>query len=346
MDEILLTPQEVADVLKIKKNTVYELIKRGELKCNKIGKQFRISRSQLDEYLNLSDSVEPQEAKGSTGDGSGFTASNSISINGNNQDYPMGIRENETFHGNKISDNKYNDTRQSLNKGIVICGQDMILDLLSNHLEHSFDDFTFLRSYQGSYNGLYSLYQDKVQIATVHLWDHITGEYNNEFVRRMLPGTRYIRIHLIKRMQGFYVKEGNPKGISDFKDLTRDDINMINREKGSGTRILLDEHLIRLNINHKWIKGYDKEVTSHIAGASAVARGQVDVSMGNENTVKQVKGVDFIPIQMESVDIIVKEELVDQPWCKAMIDILKSKDFKDEVTTISNYDVEGMGEIY
>jgi putative molybdopterin biosynthesis protein len=338
MDELLLTPQEVADLLKIKKNTVYELIKRGELKCNKIGKQFRISKSQLDEYLYMSNNIEDNDSTGYNLNINNISVSKVESTSESINDSTLELEQKEIR--NFVIKDKHNN-----NKGVVICGQDMILDLLSNHMEQYFEDTPFLRSYQGSYNGLFNLYQDKVQVATVHLWDHITGEYNKEFVHRMLPGTRYKRIHLIKRMQGFYVKKGNPKNIEDFKDLLREDVIMINREKGSGTRILLDEYLIKLGMDHNRIQGYEKEVTSHLAGASAVARGQVDVSIGNENTIRQLSGVEFVPIQQESVDIVVKEDLSNRPWYDIMLKILKSKDFKEEVLAISNYDVTNMGEV-
>jgi putative molybdopterin biosynthesis protein len=303
LNEELYTPQEVADLLKIKKNTVYELIKRGELKCSKIGKQFRIRKDELEEYLNYS--------------------------NGMIGDY--------------LDELTYPKAEIPLSKGIVICGQDIILEIICNRLASEVGELPILRSYLGSYNGLYAMYQGKVDVATVHLWDGETGEYNRHYVKRMLPGTEYQRIHLVNRMQGFYVQEGNPKQIKGFRDLIRPDITMINREKGSGTRILLDEHLIKLGINATSIQGYEKEVTSHLAGAGAVARGGADVALGNERISKELKGIEFLPIQSESYDLVVKKESTKYSWYQKLVSIINSVDFQKEIDSLSGYDITNMG---
>ena len=195
----------------------------------------------------------------------------------------------------------------------VICGQDIMLDILSRYLQHHPNGVQALRSYSGSYNGLYELYHDKVQITTAHLWDGETGEYNIPYVKKMLPGVPVIIIHLAKIMQGIYVLKGNPKGITGIQDLGRSDITIINREKGSGTRILLDEHLRKIGIDSSSICGYERECISHLTVANTVAKGGADIALGNEKVLKQVKGIEFIPIHYANYELIIKKENLHKP---------------------------------
>lgn len=349
MSEELYTPQEVADLLKIKKNTVYELIKRGELKCRKIGKQFRIRKDELEEYLNSYHSsilAEEDTIKiRTTEESAGKSAEKREILNASVPDYnnskPTRGLNPDIIKTDTGLDTVY--TKEPYGRGIVICGQDILLEILCNYLAGQIPDQPVYRSYQGSYNGLYSLYQGKVDVATAHLWDGETGEYNKEYVKRMLPGVAYQRIHLIRRMQGFYVKEGNPKKIKGFLDLARPEVTMVNREKGSGTRILLDLYLMNTGIKPSDIAGYEKEVTSHLACAGAVARGGADVAIGNERISKELKGIEFIPIQMESYDMVVKEEVIHYDWYKVLIRIINSPEFKEELERLSGYDTTDIG---
>jgi len=349
LSEELYTPQEVADLLKIKKNTVYELIKRGELKCRKIGKQFRIRKDELEEYLNSDHSTmlaEEDNINNPTGEEPAVKpaekqeAVKTAVTDYNNRILTDSLNPHIDKSGNS-QDAGY--AKEPYGRGIVICGQDILLEILCNYLAGQISDLPVYRSYLGSYNGLYSLYQGKVDVATAHLWDGATGEYNKEYVKRMLPGVAYQRIHLIKRMQGFYVKEGNPKKIKGFLDLSRPDVTMVNREKGSGTRILLDQYLMKAGIKPSGIVGYEKEVTSHLACAGAIARGGADVAIGTERISKELKGIEFIPIQMESYDMVVKEDVVQYEWYKVLIRIINSPEFKEELERLSGYDTTDIG---
>lgn len=118
---------------------------------------------------------------------------------------------------------------------------------------------------------------------------------------------------------------------------------MVNREKGSGTRILLDQYLMKTGIKPSVITGYDKEVTSHLACAGAVARGGADVAIGNERISKELKGIEFIPIQMESYDMVVKEEVIHYDWYKVLLRIINSPEFKEELERLSGYDTTDIG---
>lgn len=295
-----LTPKEVADMLKITTNTVYELVKRGELNAYRIGRKMRIEPRDVEEY------------------------------------------KRKTSIGNYTDEiSKHED----LPTGLILCGHDLVLDVLARYLEAEEIGVPVLRSYLGSYNGLYALYRGEVQVATCHLWDGDTGIYNTPYIKALVPGISTVNIHLVCRMLGFYVNKGNPLDIKDWQDLTRPDIKIINREKGSGVRILLDEQLRLLGKYGSQIKGYEREGNSHIEIASAVAREEVDLGVGIEIVAKQVEGIDFIPLQKESLELIFREEDLNKPIFKKIVEILKSKKFANEIKGIGGYDIENMGNI-
>ncbi|SPF54273.1 conserved hypothetical protein [Candidatus Desulfosporosinus infrequens] len=146
-------------------------------------------------------------------------------------------------------------------------------------------------------------------------------------------------------MQGFYVAKGNPKNIKDWNDLRRSDITIINHQKGSGTRILLDEHLRIMGIPGRSIQGYMRESQSYLAVANTVARGGADLGLGNEKACLQVQGIDFIPLQKEQFDIVVKKEDTSLPAFEAIFEILRSEDFNFELQGLGGYDLAEIGKV-
>lgn len=315
-----LTPLEVAELLKITKNTVYELIKRGELPSYKIGKKIRIDMHDVESYINNQKTNSKTSSNISI-----LSSSNTKTIN--------------SKHINNISLNTQSNTE------IIIAGQDILLDILARYIEEKLPDYTVLRSYKGSYNGLYDLYNNKVSIASCHLWDGDKDEYNIDYVKRLVPGIPCVIINLAYRLQGFYVKKGNPLNISCFEDLSTKNIKFINREKGSGVRVLLDEKLRLLNIDPNSINGYDNEETSHLAVASNVGRGDADVGIGNKKAAMQVETIDFIPLHTERYDLIIKKSDLNNPIYQNIISILSSEKFKNELEGIGGYDLKDLGKI-
>ncbi|MBV7273731.1 helix-turn-helix transcriptional regulator [Clostridiaceae bacterium UIB06] len=319
-DKTSLSTQEVAEILNISKNTVYQLIKRRELPSYRVGRKVRIDLQDVEYYKNKS-----------------RTVSESVS---------QGILQRQRVDTLPLkAEMRYFDSQSKDNKAFIICGQDVILDTLTRYLERHPNGCKSLRYYTGSYNGLIELYRGNATVASCHLWNGDTGEYNISYVRSLLPGTPCVIIHLACRMQGFYVAKGNPKNITNWEDLARSDVLMVNREKGCGVRVLIDEHLRKLNISHKTVNGYTVEDFSHLAVASTVARGDVDVAVGNEKTALQVQGVDFIPIQKEKYDLVIKKEDVNKPEFQAIIDIINSKEFHKELLGIGGYDISETGKI-
>ncbi|KMT22541.1 helix-turn-helix transcriptional regulator [Clostridium cylindrosporum] len=312
MDNNALNAQEVANILKIAKNTVYELVKRGELNSYKVGRKIRFTLNDVEEYISGSKSIK----------------------------HKIIATKDEVIGNNNIQ-----VTPELNNRGFVICGQDLMLDILSSYVEQYTQGIPALRSYIGSYNSLTALYQGSIQVASAHLWDGDTGEYNVPYVRRLVPGIPTVIIHLTCRMQGFYVKKGNPKNIKSWEDFRRPDITMINREKGSGSRVLLDEHLRLLGISSSLINGYNRENQSHLTVASTIARGGADVAVGNEKIASQVEGIEFIPLQKERYDLVFKKEDINTPGIQAILQILRSDEFKMEFEGIGGYDISEIGNI-
>ena len=305
MGEKLFTAKEAAEILKVRKNTVYDMIKRGDLKASKLGKQLRIRQEDLDFYIQYGSQAKVVNSM-QTGQSSNIDKVESE----RNASKTLNIL-NEMSGVNRT----VNVTQNEISNQIIICGQDMILDLLANRLNQCVEENVF-RSYKGS--------QGEVNVATAHLWHGKTNSYNIPYISSMLPGTDVIVLHLLKRKQGFYVKKGNPKRIQSFEDLKRADVTIINREPGSGVRVLVDEKLRQAGIS-----------TQEVA----------DVAVGSEKHSLSVPGIDFIFIQEESYDMVIrKEDFTKKPYQK-MIEIVRSPEYQKEVAGLGSYNVENMGKI-
>ena len=331
MKEKLLTAKEAAEILKVKKNTVYDMIKRGDLKASKLGKQLRIRQEDLDFYIQYG-------SQASTMLNEGKTQTNDL----DKDEFEKNILNIPNGPTDMAGRNK--TTQEGMANQIIICGQDMILDLLANRLNQCVEENVF-RSYKGSYNGLYAMYQGEVNVATAHLWHGKTNSYNIPYISSMLPGTDVIVLHLLKRKQGFYVKKGNPKRIQSFEDLKRADVTIVNREPGSGVRVLVDEKLRQAGISTQEVNGYQKVVNSHLEAAATVNRGEADVAVGSEKHSLSVPGIDFIFIQEESYDMVIRKEDFTKKSYQKMIEIIRSPEYQKEVAGLGSYNVENMGKI-
>lgn len=331
MGEKLFTAKEAAEILKVRKNTVYDMIKRGDLKASKLGKQLRIRQEDLDFYIQYG-------SQASTMLNEGKTQTNDI----DKDEFEKNILNIPNGPTDMAGRNK--TTQKGMANQIIICGQDMILDLLANRLNQCVEENVF-RSYKGSYNGLYAMYQGEVNVATAHLWHGKTNSYNIPYISSMLPGTDVIVLHLLKRKQGFYVKKGNPKRIQSFEDLKRADVTIVNREPGSGVRVLVDEKLRQAGISTQEVNGYQKVVNSHLEAAATVNRGEADVAVGSEKHSLSVPGIDFIFIQEESYDMVIRKEDFTKKSYQKMIEIIRSPEYQKEVAGLGSYNVENMGKI-
>ncbi|WP_010288807.1 helix-turn-helix transcriptional regulator [Kurthia massiliensis] len=227
-------------------------------------------------------------------------------------------------------------------KTIIISGQDFALDLLGKYIEKRLG-YKVLRSHEGSFNGLLAMYQGNSDIASLHMYDGDTAAYNLPYIKKVFVSHRYCLIRLLKRCAGFYVAKGNPRNIRHFKDL-KGDVRLINREKGSGIRTLLDEMLRIHGISPVAIQGYEHEEKDHLSVASAVASGAADVGIGIEKTA-QLVDVDFVPIIEEHYDIVLLKTEENERLIEAVKDILNDDQYQQEVKNIGGYDVSQMGTV-
>lgn len=313
----LLNVQEVADILKIARNTVYELIKRGELNTSKVGKQMRVSRADVEDYL--------QSTKLSS------------SVNRN-------AKSEQPLPSNSVQNPPMNDDMLRGNE-LIICGQDISLDILVSSLNAKYESIPIYRSHMGSYNGVYALYQGKVNVATAHLWDGDEDSYNVSYVKKMMPGVPAVIVRIGQRREGFYVEEGNPHSITGWADLLRPGITIANREKGSGVRVLLDEKLRLMGVNGEQIQGYQTEQKTHLAVATQVASGRAMVGIGSERGCQAVAGLAFIPLQTECYDLILRKADATKPQFSAILEIMQSEEYRHDIKYAAGFDVSQTGKV-
>lgn len=236
--------------------------------------------------------------------------------------------------------------RDEIENTIVCIGShDNALDLLSNQLRRIYPKFSLSSAHVGSMGGIIALKKGEAHIAGTHLLDEATGEYNSSFLQRLLKDRKMLLINLVYREQGFMVIRGNPKHVRDFKDLLRSDVCFINRQGGSGTRLLTDKHLKEKGISPKQIKGYDREEYTHMGVASAVLTGIADVGMGIRAAANAL-GLEFVPVAKERYDLAIPKEFVRMEQITAMLDIIRNdREFRSSVEKLGGYDVSDMGKV-
>jgi putative molybdopterin biosynthesis protein len=235
--------------------------------------------------------------------------------------------------------------RDTVADTLVITGShDVTLDLLADHMRRAADWIRVSASNVGSLGGLLALAAGQCHVGGTHLLDPATGEYNVPYLAPYLPDTPARLVTLALRHQGFIVKKGNPRSIRTFADLTRDDVRLINRQAGSGTRVLLDYYLSREGIDPAAISGYDQDEYTHTGVAVQVLAGGADVGLGILAAAR-VLDLDFVPLMIERYDLCIPHAHWDDPRVQLLRDTLSSPDFKAAVESLGGYDVTPMGSL-
>jgi len=229
-----------------------------------------------------------------------------------------------------------------LNTIVMVGSHDLSLDLLANLLRRVYPPIYFSSHPVGSLGGILAIKNGVCHMAGLHLLDPETGEYNFPYIRRYLNGVDIKVFNLVYREQGLIVQKGNPKKIRGLKDLFRKEMAFINRQKGSGTRILLDHTLKSLSLASGQIQGYDKEEYTHMAVASTVANGVVDAGLGIL-TAARAMNLDFIPIAKERYDLIIPSVNFEDEKIQKVIETVRSEEFKKIVLQMGGYDVSKTG---
>lgn len=194
----------------------------------------------------------------------------------------------------------------------------------------------------GSLGGVRAIAKSYAHLAGVHLFDSESETYNLPFLRKMMK--HFVLVKFVKRLQGLVVQKGNPKSIKSLHDLARKDVKFVNRQKASGTRILLDYYLSKLGIDPRQINGYDKEELTHAAVALKIKRNLADVGLA-VSYVAQLMNLDFVPLCWEEYDLLVLPEFLKDERFGIILDVMASSDFKNVVSESSGYDISDLGRV-
>ncbi|HCK65136.1 MAG TPA: hypothetical protein DHW49_02625 [Anaerolineae bacterium] len=246
--------------------------------------------------------------------------------------------------GEKIQVKLYR-TKSEIEKTILAIGShDLTLDLMAQFLAEK--NRRLASANVGSQGGLVALRRGEAHFAGSHLLDPNTGEFNISYIRQYMPNIKVKVVALVGREQGLIVKKGNPKGIKSLGDLAgrsqERGVQFVNRQKGSGTRTLLDYHLNQLNIPHEYIAGYHQDEYTHLGVATAVASGRAACGLGIA-AAAQALDLDFIPLFQERYDLVIPKEFVD--FLTPLFDLLTDSRFQHSISLLKGYDVSIMGTI-
>lgn len=234
------------------------------------------------------------------------------------------------------------EAREDVNTIRIVGSHDLALNMLLDLWRHKEEGIRIDITPAGSLGGLIALQEERADLAGTHLLDEETGEYNYPYIKRVLPGREIAVVNLAFRIQGLMFAHGNPLGIGGLADLARPEVTFINRQKGSGTRVLLDLQLKNEGISPSDIRGYEVEMDTHLAVATGIARGDADSGLGIEAAALSCN-LDFMPLFRERYDLVIPLQNYRSPRLKTMLEIIASEDFRKIVDGIGGYDTSQTG---
>jgi len=250
-----------------------------------------------------------------------------------------GIKDNESATAELLR--PVSSVRQTI---VVVGSHDNTLDVLADMIKVKHSHLSISSSHVGSMGGLMAVKRGACHLAGSHLLDTEDGTYNRSYIAKYLPQQDVKLVNLVYRDQGLIVGRKNPKGIKGIEDLARKDISFINRQPGSGTRILLDYRLNQIGINSEDIIGYQHEEFTHMAVAVAVLSGTADAGLGIYAAAKALD-LDFIPVVTEQYDLIIPQAYFESENIQLMLETINSHEFKRRVAALGGYSTEKTGEI-
>ena len=236
-------------------------------------------------------------------------------------------------------------TMDELNNQLIIIGShDPLIDVLSKLLAKNNSNYTLTAAHVGSMGGLLAVRKGETHLAGIHLLNEKDGSYNESFVRKQFREGGVRVVECVGRVQGIMVPKGNPKKILSINALANENIRYINRQKGSGTRILFDYLLKKHHIEKNMIHGYEHEEFTHTEVASQISQGLADAGMGIHSAAKMYD-LDFIPIWNEQYDLLIPDNVWDSPMVQEFISVIKSEEFLEELCKMGGYTFDQPGEI-
>ena len=255
---------------------------------------------------------------------------------------PQGLEGYEA--GSEVNVRLLSPVEKLRNTVVVIGSHDPLLDELGDMLHVENNDVFMSSSHVGSMGGIMAIRRGEAHAAGCHLLDTATGGYNISFIKKYFPKGGVKLIRCVGRQQGLMVAKGNPLHIEKFADISRNGLRYVNRQKGSGTRILTDYLCQQDQLDVDAIYGYDREELTHNSVAVQIASGSADAGMGIYSAAK-LYDLDFIPICIEEYDLLIPDHAWDTPQVQQLIATMKSEAFKEKILALGGYTVENPGEI-
>lgn len=227
---------------------------------------------------------------------------------------------------------------------VVIGSHDPLLDELADMLHLGDPRLYMSSSHVGSMGGIMAIRRGEAHMAGCHLLDTADGTYNRSFIRKYFPKGDVKLVSCVGRQQGLMVARGNPLNICSFADISRQGIRYVNRQKGSGTRILTDYLCSREKVEPSDVYGYTREELTHTSVAAQIACGSADVGMGIYSAAK-LYDLDFIPICIEEYDLIIPDHAWNSPMVQQLLTILRSDAFREKILSMGGYTVDHPGQV-
>lgn len=232
---------------------------------------------------------------------------------------------------------------EQIERTIVVVGShDPVLDLAASHLHERAPGARLASSNVGSLGGLVSIRDGLCHVAGSHLLDPASGVYTLPALDRLMPDRSLAVIRLVHRMQGLIVPAGNPRAIRGLDDLARPEIRYVNRQRGAGTRVLLDHELSRRGIDAGSITGYAREEPTHLAVAATVAAGRADCGLGVQSAAAAFD-LGFVPVIEEPYDLVLDAQTLADPVVAPLLDLLDDRRFRAAVVALGGYDTRETG---
>ncbi len=313
-----MNAEEVARYLHLGKNTVYQLAKTGKLASYRVGRKLKFTLEDVEAYVTSTHISPKRSAK----------AIAPIAQEKEFGDDDQTLIEAASF--GEVQGDRF-----------VIAGADQAADIIASALNAQ--GAPAARLMQGSYTALVNLYAGDADAAVVNLYDRSSNSWNIPYVRNLAPGASVVVIRLYGRKQGLIVKEGNPKQLTTWGSLLHEGVRLSNRTKGSGSRVLLDEKLSSLDARGETIEGYSSQAYVGSTAIRRVSNGLADVAVGHEREARHVRGLQFVPLQSEWVDIVIRKTPKTRPTIRAVKDLLASEHIQRDFTALSPCDTSKLG---
>ncbi len=312
-----MNAEDVARYLNLGKNTVYQLAKTGKLASYHVGRKLKFTLEDVEAYV-----ASVHHASGE-----------------------VAIRAAEATGEAEVSDDISEAASFGVLKGVpfVIAGGDAAADILAGALNAS--GMPAARKVCGSYTALVNLYAGDADAAVVHLYDQASNSCNVPYVRNLAPGASVIMFRLYGCQQGLIVRSGNPKKLTTWGSLLRGDVRLANRAKGSGARVLLDEKLRSMDARAEAIQGYGSSYAVGAAAVRHVAGGTADATVGTERETHGVSGVQFVPLQMEWVDLVIRKTPESREAIMRCKQLMASDQLREKIATLQPCDTSKLGVI-